>query len=155
MSHFVSPRSCDLGAFPLLALGLFVFGWSSCVNNAFSRWREGSRISRHYRSRKSDGFIRAMRNWRINPPTLRRIRPSNFFSRSSFAGATHILGGTMHEADPGIAGGLVLAGCAPKPAPEIRWQAFDGNRAVCECTEVGELWPRPSGKPALASARHI
>ncbi|MEI6084504.1 MAG: M48 family metallopeptidase [Verrucomicrobiota bacterium] len=53
----------DLGAFPVLALGLFGFGLLSMpVNNAFSRWRErkADRTALDL-TRNPDGFIRAMR----------------------------------------------------------------------------------------------
>jgi Zn-dependent M28 family amino/carboxypeptidase len=45
---------------------------------------------------------------------------------------------------------LVLAGCAPKPVPEIQWQAFDGNRAFANARKLVSFGPRPSGSPALA-----
>jgi STE24 endopeptidase len=53
----------DLGAFPLLALCLFVFGLVVMpVNNAFSRWRERlADFEALALTKNPDGFIRAMR----------------------------------------------------------------------------------------------
>jgi STE24 endopeptidase len=53
----------DLGAFPLLAACLFVFGLVIMpVNNAFSRWRERlADLEALALTRNPDGFIRAMR----------------------------------------------------------------------------------------------
>ncbi len=63
LRHFGFAEISDLGAFPLLALCLFVFGLVAMpVNNAFSRWRE--RLADHEALALTEnpaGFIRAMR----------------------------------------------------------------------------------------------
>ena len=53
----------DLGAFPLLALGLFLFGLVVMpLNNAFSRWREWKADATALElTQNRDAFIRAMR----------------------------------------------------------------------------------------------
>ena len=63
LSHFGFNQISDLGAFPLLALCLFVFGLVAMpVNNAFSRWRERlADLEALALTKNPDGFIRAMR----------------------------------------------------------------------------------------------
>ena len=63
MQHFGFTAISDLGAFPLLALCLFVFGLVAMpVNNAFSRWRERlADLEALALTKNPDGFIRAMR----------------------------------------------------------------------------------------------
>jgi STE24 endopeptidase len=63
MQHFGFNAISDLGAFPLLALCLFVFGLVAMpVNNAFSRWRERlADLEALALTKNPDGFIRAMR----------------------------------------------------------------------------------------------
>ena len=63
MDRFGFTAISDLGAFPLLALCLFVFGLVAMpVNNAFSRWRERlADLEALALTKNPDGFIRAMR----------------------------------------------------------------------------------------------
>jgi STE24 endopeptidase len=63
LHHFGFASISDLGAFPLLALCLFVFSLVVMpVNNAFSRWRERlADFEALALTKNPDGFIRAMR----------------------------------------------------------------------------------------------
>jgi STE24 endopeptidase len=63
LHHFGFKNIGDLGAFPLLALCLFVFGLVVMpVNNAFMRWRERlADLEALALTKNPDGFIRAMR----------------------------------------------------------------------------------------------
>ncbi len=45
---------------------------------------------------------------------------------------------------------ILLAGCGQKPAPEIQWRTFSGERAYSQAQKIVSFGPRPSGSPALA-----
>src|SRR5437867_11242252 len=53
------------------------------------------------------------------------------------------------ELIPAFLAVVLLGGCSPKPAPEIQWQAFDGQRAFAHAQRLVGFGPRPSGSPAL------
>jgi glutaminyl-peptide cyclotransferase len=51
---------------------------------------------------------------------------------------------------------FLATGCGPKPSPEVRWDAFSGERAYEQLEKIVGFGPRPSGSTALEqSAAYI